>query len=552
MDDLARSRRPIATRWATLWRGGLPAVIVVLVAGALLRVPLLDRPASHDEIYNSLSYLAPHRLGSTGGWSQDWSRQIVIHPPGVSLFYSAWIRLVGDSPIALHVPALLAGLLSLVLALLLARRFLPSHLALLYTLTVGVSGSHVVHSVSAVHAIFELAALQGALLALAVFIDSRRRRGALVFAATMGLCVLVFYHGFVLLLLAAEALWLMRRALRLPRWPFALTALICSAFVAMVLSRLGHHHYGYSFWNVNTWAHLVGVARDLPFRELGESVQGYEMVRWILLLLAMVGSVVPALTWRMVQPARFQRGERLMGLVLVGVWVAPFVAYWTISLVHPRFGEPRNFFYLLPVSLLFAFRAVALASATAMSRSATVAATFVGTGLAAAVLWVSMSQPNALGLSRYAHANLLRAAASVDEGAVLYVSPIRGVAADSRRAEQYYRRILGMDDRVRRVASLDRLDDAAYGIVGSERPWALVRFAADVGDPLGPITTAAGRLTVERYRAVPGALLPYYVRPRRTGRDLVQWEVLNQPTTPPSGARRGAGRSPTRSSPRQR
>jgi len=41
-------------------------------------------------------------------------------------------------------------------------------------------------------------------------------------------------------------------------------------------------------------------------------------------------------------------------LVLLLLFLLPFAAYFLIGLFKPRFGHPRNFFYLFPIYLLFA------------------------------------------------------------------------------------------------------------------------------------------------------------------------------------------------------
>ena len=46
---------------------------------------------------------------------------------------------------------------------------------------------------------------------------------------------------------------------------------------------------------------------------------------------------------------------KLPGLFLIGVMVLPFLFYWLIGLSGIRFGQPRNFAYLLPLYLLLVF-----------------------------------------------------------------------------------------------------------------------------------------------------------------------------------------------------
>src|SRR5687767_4529411 len=83
------------------------------------------------------------------------------------------------------------------------------------------------------------------------------------------------------------------------------------------------------------------------------------------------------------QPTRW----RAWGLFLVLLCLVPFGAYWVISLVNPRFGEPRNFFYLLPVYLFVAFHGLNVAVRFLAGRDSAWISVAVSLGL---VAWVGL------------------------------------------------------------------------------------------------------------------------------------------------------------------
>jgi hypothetical protein len=368
-----------------------------------LRVPLVAKQPQHDENYNRFPYLATspagwaiaraqgHRGSTLHGWAADWPRQIVIHPPGVSAFYWAWIRVFGDSAVALHVPTIILGTASVLLTWSFAGRLFGSRVALPAALAVCVSLSHVEHSTQAVHAIFETALLVASLIGLQRVIEGGRaglRRWLWVLNL---LGIAVSYHYAVFLALQTVLLWQRRKALRVPRVYFVAVGVAALIVAAVFTAGRVRDLYTYEFWPAWNLAKAIETLRSLPenfyttepspipvFRFLGPASDG---VNTLFMLMFAVGAaaVLPGLL-----------RDRGCGAVLevfpALLVLLPLAAYLVLPIIGVgRFGEPRNFFYLLPVYFVVVFDALArlrLPRPTHVVLCAALLVTLVATGAA--------------------------------------------------------------------------------------------------------------------------------------------------------------------------
>ncbi len=171
---------------------------------------MLPAGLSLDETFNTLPYLhsnpldysithsaaSPDTCASPGGlcWGKAWRGQTALHPPGVTILYYCWIRVFGDSELSIHIPAFIAGLLSVIAMYLLARLIIGPQAALFASLALVLSPAHIGYSTQAVHAIFELSIFLFSLLFFAKFILTRKSKYFILLNIANILGVMTFYH----------------------------------------------------------------------------------------------------------------------------------------------------------------------------------------------------------------------------------------------------------------------------------------------------------------------------------------------------------------------
>lgn len=88
--------------------------ITILLFAFWLIVQLLPTVLFKDDFYVSARYLSDNPFFPQTNpineltWGSDWRRQLLIHPPLLLSFYWLWVRIVGSTPLALHIPPFLA------------------------------------------------------------------------------------------------------------------------------------------------------------------------------------------------------------------------------------------------------------------------------------------------------------------------------------------------------------------------------------------------------------------------------------------------------------
>jgi hypothetical protein len=334
-----------------------------------LRLPLLDKPLQHDELYNAFPYLATSPLTHAAArtpangelpfdWAADWKRQLVVHPPTLSAFYFGWIRVFGDSPVSLHVPPLMAGCVGVGATYLLGAVLAGPAVGVAAALALTVSLSHVEHSTQAVHAAFEVAILALSLWLLARLLvrGTRDDRNRLIAVNVAG--VLLFYHYVVFLAVQTVILWPRRRGLAIGTTYFLAAGMAAAGVAAVFVHGFARQEYGYDYWMSGGLKTLGATAFSLPRYFIASTRLPapasplldtfFLLLCGVLLVAFLLALARSVLTWR-----RKRSTENLLRLSLAAVFTLPFLAYLAIALVGvARFGEPRNFFYLLPVYLV--------------------------------------------------------------------------------------------------------------------------------------------------------------------------------------------------------
>lgn len=177
------------------------AFLVVLVLAALgLRIPWLAESLWADEIWSThLKVGSLHDLIKTAG--RD------IHPPGYLLLSYLWIKLAGDSEVAVRIPPLVFGLACIPLVYVIARRQFSDLTARLAALLLALSPVHVWYSHEARHYTALVAALLLAFAALptAALEEKRGRSFGLYF---LGIVAAASVHYYSMAFVALFSVWM--------------------------------------------------------------------------------------------------------------------------------------------------------------------------------------------------------------------------------------------------------------------------------------------------------------------------------------------------------
>lgn len=231
----------------------------------------------HDEIYNTFLYLkalpnispqANHTLSKSYSfsWSTDWKRQIVLHPPFLSLIYYVWIRLFGDSEVSLHIPVAIAGLLGIIIVYFLGSLVFDNDVGLMAALATAFSSSHIMYSVQTVHAIFEMLIFLSSILCLARFVITKNAGLFRLLLLLNILGALIFYYYFFYLIIQTIVLWLLKKDLKIKSLYFAAVFISVTVFLVFVKYTYDKNFYSYKHWPKNDFSqtiyNIVYLSRD--------------------------------------------------------------------------------------------------------------------------------------------------------------------------------------------------------------------------------------------------------------------------------------------------
>lgn len=240
----------------------------------ILRIPLIDNALSHDEMYRTFSYLSSSPLvelqpekeiSKRFDWGRDWKRQIAYHPLFFLSFYYNWIRLFGDSERSLHIPVIIAGLVGIIILYFLGSLIFGNDISLMATLAAVFSGSHIMYSVQAVYAIFEMLIFLASLLVLSKFIITKNKRFFRVLLILNLLGISIFYHYFLYLIIQTIILWLLRDEFKV-RLPYFFTAfLLIATFSVFVTFNYNRKLYlPREWWPRNDFKQTIKNIVNLP------------------------------------------------------------------------------------------------------------------------------------------------------------------------------------------------------------------------------------------------------------------------------------------------
>ncbi|HSE95378.1 MAG TPA: glycosyltransferase family 39 protein, partial [Methylomirabilota bacterium] len=201
---------------------------IILGWGCWLRLVHLDLPMRHDEVSTFFQYVS-RPLAETL-YRYDLQNNHVLH---TLLMRGSW-RLFGDSPAALRLPALVAGILSMPAAYVVARKLYGREAALL-TVGLAAAGSELIkYSTNARgYSLVMLLSLLLVAVADALRRDPTPTRWALFVACT---ALGVWSVASMLYALAGVLLWLILSVIRndvaTPRWRFAFQLAAATAVAA--------------------------------------------------------------------------------------------------------------------------------------------------------------------------------------------------------------------------------------------------------------------------------------------------------------------------------
>ncbi|MFT7669443.1 MAG: 4-amino-4-deoxy-L-arabinose transferase-like glycosyltransferase [Planctomycetota bacterium] len=179
-------------------RAGLAALLLIAL---VLRLPNLNQSIWFDE-----ACMSTQRIGSLAQLLT--TIHIDIHPPLYLVFAHLWNSVFGDSELSLRIPSLLAGLASLPLAFLIARRLCGNLTAWLTVLLLAFSPVHIWYSIEGrLYAPMLFAALAAVELFHRI-LEGRATRGTywLYGILTAGMLALHYYLAVYVLLFALAAL----------------------------------------------------------------------------------------------------------------------------------------------------------------------------------------------------------------------------------------------------------------------------------------------------------------------------------------------------------
>jgi len=120
----------------------LKVLAAILITAVLLRLPLVNQSLWFDELWSTKV-----KLGSI--FELIKVALADVHPPLYPVFAFLWVRVFGDSEVAVRIPPLLFGIASITLTYALARRFLNDRIALVTAFLLAVSPVHMWYSTEA-------------------------------------------------------------------------------------------------------------------------------------------------------------------------------------------------------------------------------------------------------------------------------------------------------------------------------------------------------------------------------------------------------------------
>jgi hypothetical protein len=344
-------------------------LLAILLLYLTIRIPLLNKPLQHDEIYFTSTYLSAlpssqkqpdNNTGSNEefGWNNDWQRHLSFRIPSVFLFYYYWDRVFGDSEISVHWPALILGLIGIILYYYLGLLLFNPRISLLAAAATTLSISHIGLSTTATFLIFEFCVFGATLLSATQFLLTQNRKFLYLTMILNIFGVLIFYHYFAYLFLQTLLFWFKREKLRIPRYYFvgAVTSLLGFTMMFFYFYLHGWFDYGAGFWLTNNLSALLSVIIWLPFSFIAERVISSSLKLPMLLfciipfILFCIGSAKT-----MSVSLKSRDTHAWLRLVILISFILPFTLYLLGGVFGINIGHGQNFFYLLTIYYLFAF-----------------------------------------------------------------------------------------------------------------------------------------------------------------------------------------------------
>jgi hypothetical protein len=220
-------------------RGVRLTLLALVLLALLLRLPNLNQSLWFDE-----ACMSDQRIGT---WEQLLSTiHIDIHPPLYLLFAHAWNGIFGDSELSLRIPSLLAGLGSLPLAFLLARRFVGLDAARGTVALLAVSPVHIWYSIEGrLYAPMLFFALLAIELFMRILDGQLSRRGYWLYATVIAVMLALHYYLaiyvllFALIALAAPRMNWSARTPRAVVWINGVGLLLIAAWVSGKAALIG-------------------------------------------------------------------------------------------------------------------------------------------------------------------------------------------------------------------------------------------------------------------------------------------------------------------------
>ncbi len=343
-------------------------LLAILFLYLLIRIPLLNKPLQHDEIYFTYAWgqTLPffHRPNNSAasneelGWDNDWKILLPCRIPSVFLFYYYWARVFGDTETSIHIPAVFLGLIGIILYYYLGLLLFNPRVSLLAAAATSLSISHIGLSTSATYSIFEFCIFGATLLSLAQFLLTQNRKLLYLTMLLNIFGILIFYHYFAYLFLQTLIFWFKREKLRIPRYYFVGVVTVLLGFTIMFFYFYLHggFDHGEGFWMQNNLYTLISTIVWLPFSFIAERVISGAIKLPVLLfctllfILFCLGAVKTLSIY-----FKSRDTHSLLRLAILISFILPFVLYLIGGIFGINIGHGQNFFYLLTIYYLFGF-----------------------------------------------------------------------------------------------------------------------------------------------------------------------------------------------------
>ena len=344
----------------TLWSSRLIFAFLFFIVALLVRLPNFNESLWYDEVWYTFMRLNPNSINRV--LFHD------VHPPLYPLLMLGWIKLFGDSEIAVRLPSLLFGLASLGVIFALARSWFNRCIAFLSTILMALSPVHIWYSQENKNNMLLLLLTVLTVYGLQQAWDKNRRQHWLLFIVAAILALWTNHFSLWIILSAFLWLWLnvlWERGRPRVKWAVMSSIVVALCYLpAALLTLIQLKDLGRSYLrpftlgevyklfliylsNGNTLRAMFPWA---PFRTLGVQSWGFFLIEGFFAFLLISGLLVVGRRWLMHRKKAFAApfpcgaGNELLLVYLL----LPPIFLLLASLYYSQIYVERSMIILLP------------------------------------------------------------------------------------------------------------------------------------------------------------------------------------------------------------